>query len=109
MPVRKPLPLGHISLLSAVAILAMAAVYNSAGVDFEATSSVKASTWDVDYIRPMSAGDKFHVDWLAGLRVASYEENQDFAGTDGVSDYLQGKHIDSDSWGFRFGATAVFD
>src|SRR5262249_7134444 len=50
-------------------------VYNSAGVDFEASSSVKASTWDVDYVRPMSAGDKFSVRWLAGLRVASYEED----------------------------------
>ncbi|HZC67760.1 MAG TPA: Lpg1974 family pore-forming outer membrane protein [Nitrospirales bacterium] len=84
-------------------------IYNSAGVDFEASSSVKATTWDVDYIRPMSAGDKFHVDWLAGLRVADYEETQDFAGTDGTYDYLQGKHIDASSWGFRFGATAVFD
>jgi hypothetical protein len=84
-------------------------LYNYAyGVDFKATSSTKATALDVDYTRPIAAGDKFAVRWLAGLRVATYEEDQGFLGTDGIAIYAQDKHIESDAVGFRFGATAVF-
>ncbi len=84
-------------------------LYNYAyGVDFKATSSTKATALDVDYTRPIAAGDKFAVRWLAGLRVATYEEDQGFLGTDGAATYAQDKHIESDAIGFRFGATAVF-
>jgi len=84
-------------------------IYNATGVDFEATSSEKATTWDVDYIRPMSAGEKLTIKWLAGLRVASYEEDQTFEGSDGIYTYTQDKHFDSDAVGLRVGATMVFD
>lgn len=83
---------------------------DNTGVKFEAASSVKASTWDVDYIRPIAAGDKFTVSWLAGLRVASYEETQEFRGEETYYGdiYQQEKHIDADAAGFRVGATAEF-
>jgi len=76
---------------------------------YRAESNVKASTIDIDYVRPMSAGDKFSVRWLAGLRVASYGEDLAFSGDDGYYLYKQSKHMDADAAGFRVGATAVFD
>lgn len=84
---------------------------NATGVDFEAKTNVKASTWDVDYIRPMSVSDKFTVKWLAGLRSASFEETDEvFAEETTYGEaYAQEKHFESDALGFRVGATAVFD
>jgi hypothetical protein len=73
-----------------------------------ATSSVKATTMDVDYQRPMAAGEKTTINWLMGLRLATYEEDQGFVGNDGGGDYIQTKHIESDAAGFRFGASARF-
>jgi len=84
-------------------------IYNSAGVDFEAASDVEASAWDVDYLRPMEVGEKFTVKWLAGLRVANYDETQSFEGTDGVYTYFQEKVIESEAWGFRVGAGGTFE
>src|SRR5262245_50026217 len=84
-------------------------LYNSTtGVAYTATSSVKASTIDVDYLREVVGGDKASLHWLAGLRVANYEEDQDFEGHDGLSDYFQDKHIESDGFGLRVGAAAEF-
>jgi len=76
---------------------------------FAAGSSVKASTADLDYTRSIEVGDNFKLRWLAGLRVASYEEEQAFAGTDGTYSYFQDKRIDADALGLRVGATGVFD
>ncbi|HXH28403.1 MAG TPA: Lpg1974 family pore-forming outer membrane protein [Candidatus Polarisedimenticolia bacterium] len=83
-------------------------LYNSSGVDFRAGSKTKASTTDLDYIRPITSGDKVSLHWLAGLRVASYEEDVSFEGHDGTNDYFQAKHLKSDAWGMRVGAGALF-
>ena len=83
-------------------------VYSSTGLTFEATSSVKASTIDVDYLREIVGGEKASLMWLAGLRVASWEEDQGFQANDGVSDYFQEKHFESDAMGLRVGAAADF-
>jgi hypothetical protein len=83
-------------------------LYNLGGVSFKATSKTKASTTDLDYIRPIVSGDKVSLHWLAGLRVASYEEDVAFEGHDGYSDYFQAKHLKSDAWGMRVGAGALF-
>jgi len=84
-------------------------IFNPSGVDFEATSNTKASTWDVDFIRPMRAGDTLTINWLAGLRVAKFEEDQSFEGFDGVYTYTQDKHIESNAVGLRVGATMAFN
>lgn len=83
-------------------------IYNPAGVPFTATSKVKASTVDLDYVRPLASGEKTSLSWLAGLRVASYEEDRGFLGTDGVNDYAQAKHFESSAAGLRVGAQATF-
>ncbi len=75
---------------------------------FTSTSSVKATVADLDYVRSMSAGDKFEVKWLLGLRVATYEEDQAFTGSDASYTYAQAKSIESDAIGLRVGATATF-
>ena len=77
-------------------------------VTFVTGSDVKASTIDLDYVRPISQGDKVSLHWLAGLRVASWEEDQAFLGNDGSYDYLQVKSFESDGIGFRVGAGADF-
>src|SRR5262245_24515310 len=53
-------------------------IYNPAGVEFEATADTKATALDLDYIRPMTAGETLTIHWLAGLRVASFEEDMAF-------------------------------
>jgi len=83
-------------------------VYNPAGVDFTATGKVQASSIDLDYVRPIATGEKATLSWLAGLRVASYEEDQTFTGFDGVGTYYQAKHFESDGMGLRVGAAAEF-
>lgn len=83
--------------------------YNSSGLDFEAESSVEASTWDIDYIRPIPVGDRFTVSWLAGLRVAQYEESRAVVITDGNYSYLQEKGWEADAIGLRVGAQAEFE
>jgi len=85
-------------------------LYNPAGVvSVIATSKVKASTLDLDYIGPMVGGNKVSVNWLAGLRVATYEEDQAFDGDDGSYYIVQGKHFESDAAGIRVGAKAAFE
>ena len=74
-----------------------------------ATSSLEATTLDVDYQRPLVVGEKTTLNWLMGLRVATYEEDQGFVGNDGGGDYIQTKHIESNAAGFRFGTSARFD
>jgi len=75
---------------------------------FNAESTTKASTWDINYIRPMSAGERVTVKWLAGLRTASYEEDLSFSGSDALYSYRQARHQKSDAMGLRVGATVVF-
>ena len=83
-------------------------ILNPAGVDVTATSKVKASTADLDYVRPIVTGDKTTLNWLAGLRVASYEEDQGFVGFNGTYYYYQNKHFKSTGTGLRVGASADF-
>src|SRR5947209_5014230 len=77
-------------------------------VDVLATSRVTARTVDIDYVRPMITGEKLVVEWLAGIRHATYKEDQGFSGTSGGATTLEDKHIDSKGTGLRFGAKAVF-
>jgi Legionella pneumophila major outer membrane protein precursor len=82
---------------------------NNYPIDFAAASKVKASTIDVDYIRPIAVGEKFAVKWLAGLRIAHYEEDQAFDALDAAGyEYIQTKHLESDGNGLRVGVTGVF-
>jgi hypothetical protein len=87
-------------------------IYNpgAPGVSFTAASKVQASTIDLDYVRPVSVTPHLTVKWLAGLRVASYEEDQAFTGTDngyyGYYDGTQTKHFKSDGFGLRVGVKA---
>lgn len=73
------------------------------GPTFEATGEVKATTFDIDYARPFPAGEKMTISWLAGLRIASYEETQTFSGTDALYTYEQDKHFENKGWGPRVG------
>jgi len=85
-------------------------LYNSAGVDFRAKAKTKASTFDVDYLRSYAVGKKTTVTWLAGLRSATFEQIQDFAGTDdgGYYVYTQHKNFKSTALGLRLGAAVNF-
>ena len=71
-------------------------------------SGVKASTWDLDYSRSIDVGGRFHLNWLAGLRTASYSEDQSFEGFDGTYTYRQSKSFNADAFGFRVGAGGEF-
>jgi hypothetical protein len=78
-------------------------------VTYEATSKVKATTIDVNYVRPMAVGEKFAVRWLVGLRSATYEEDQTFAAVDYYAyTTSEAKHMKSDAFGVRVGAGARF-
>lgn len=78
--------------------------------EVEATSSVKATTFDLDYVRPVAVGEKTTLKWLAGLRVASFEEERTFTGDDaGYYDLAQSRSFDSDTYGVRVGAGATFE
>src|SRR5262245_35433498 len=70
---------------------------------FEATGKVEATTFDIDYARPFPAGEKMTISWLAGLRIANYEETQTFSGTDALYTYEQEKHFENKGWGPRIG------
>ncbi len=85
-------------------------------IDVKATSKVKARATDIDYVRPIAVGEKTTIKWLAGLRVASYEETDRFDGVIdygaylpyGLQTYSQAKHFKSDAIGPRVGVAAVF-
>lgn len=79
-------------------------------IDLDASSHVKARTYDIDYVRPMVSSEKLTIKWLAGLRVASFEENQELVAFDaaGPYTYVQTKHVKSDAKGPRFGIAADF-
>jgi hypothetical protein len=81
-------------------------IYNgTTGVDVQAKGKVQASTIDIDYIRSFEPGKKVTIGWLAGLRVASYEEDQTFEANDGYGYYYnQAKHWESDGIGLKLGA-----
>ena len=81
----------------------------------KATSNVEARTLDLDYVRPIAIGENFTLKWLAGLRVADYEEDQAVDGDSVYYGYFtypvtfqETKHIESKAFGFRVGATGVF-
>lgn len=77
----------------------------------QVSSKIKATTIDVDYVRPIAASEKNSLSWLMGLRSATFEEDQGFNGTDSgyfQVTYIQSKHIESDAVGVRVGATAHF-
>jgi len=82
----------------------------------QATTKVKARATDIDYVRPIAVGEKTTIKWLAGLRVASFEETERFDGVidyngaygAGLQTYSQAKHFKSDAVGPRFGVAAVF-
>ena len=77
---------------------------SSLPLTFTGGSGVKAKTWDVDYSRDSEVGSRFSLNWLAGLRVASYEEEQSFEAFDGLYLYRQAKSWDADAVGLRVGA-----
>jgi hypothetical protein len=78
-------------------------------VTLTATGQVKASTIDIDYFRPMQAGEKLTITWIAGLRSATFEEDRTFDGIDSTGYYyIETKHIESDGFGVKLGATAMF-
>ncbi len=75
---------------------------------FSLATDVEATTTDIDYIRPVSIGDKFAINWLVGIRMAEYDETQSVLTTGAlVGPFLETKTIEADAFGFRFGATAV--
>ena len=80
-------------------------------VTYEVTSKVKANKLDLEYSRPMEAGEHFTVTWLAGLRSVTWEEDLKFDGADAYpgypTRYVQTRHIKSDGVGLKVGA--VFD
>jgi len=78
-------------------------------INLNATSKVQASTIDIDYFRPMQAGEKLTINWIAGLRSATFEEDRTFNGTDTLAYYyIEAKHIESDAFGVKLGAMANF-
>jgi hypothetical protein len=78
-------------------------------VNVNASSQVQASTIDIDYFRPMQAGEKLTINWIAGLRSATFEEDRAFTGTDtSIYYYNEAKHIESDAFGVKVGAMANF-
>lgn len=83
-------------------------LYN-APVTYTTSSGIKASVIDVDYFRAMDVGEKFTIKWIAGLRSASYEEDQGFNGSDAIGNYyIESKHIKSDALGVKVGAALSF-
>ena len=83
-------------------------IFSATGVTYTASSRVKAGTLDLDYLRSVPISSKFAAKFLAGMRFARYEEDEEFTGNDGVSDYFQGKHLESNGGGFRIGSGAEF-
>ena len=73
----------------------------------DARAEVEATTYDVDYVRPIEVGDNFTLNWLVGLRVAQYEETQSIELNDGSYYYTETKQFESDAFGLRVGVTAV--
>ena len=78
-------------------------------VTFTGGSGVKASTWDLDYRRTMEIASKFSLQWLGGLRTASFEEQQSFSGFDGYYTYQQARSWSADALGLRVGAAGIFE
>ena len=77
-------------------------------VNYSVTSSVKASVIDLEYSRPMQAGESVTINWIAGLRSATFEEDLGFSGDDTFPVYyIQTRHIESDAYGIKVGA--LFD
>ena len=77
-------------------------------VRFAGSSDIKASTWDLDYADSLEVSERFNLRWLAGLRAATYEEEQSFQGTDELYTYRQEKSLDVDAVGIRVGAGGDF-
>lgn len=81
-------------------------------VTYTVDSSVKANALDLEYSRPMEAGERFTVTWLAGLRSVTFEEDLAFDGADSYTPYptryVQTRHIESDGIGVKVGAVLDF-
>lgn len=82
---------------------------DAAGVPFQAISQVKATTATVDYVRPVRVGDRTVVNWILGLRVASYEENVGLLAADAIVTALETKRWESSAWGPRVGVSSSFE
>ncbi len=78
------------------------------GVNVEFKAKTKATTLDVDYLRSYAVGQKTAVTWLAGLRSATYQEIQDFTGSDAAYTYTQHKDFKSNALGLKLGAMVHF-
>lgn len=77
-------------------------------VNYQVSSKVKATTIDLEYFRPMQAGERVTINWIAGLRSVTFEEDLGFAGDDSFGAYyIQTRHIESDGYGIKVGA--MFD
>lgn len=75
----------------------------------DASAKTKAATIDLDYVRPIPIGEKFTVRWLAGIRSATWDEDQAFVGEDSYAIYIhQTRHVESNAFGLRVGVTGVF-
>jgi hypothetical protein len=77
-------------------------------INYTVTSQVKATAIDLEYSRPRQAGERVTIDWIAGLRSVTFEEDLGFSGDDSFGAYyIQTRHIESDAYGIKVGA--VFD
>jgi hypothetical protein len=78
-------------------------------VNYSVTSSVKASTIDLEYSRPVQVGERVTISWIAGLRSVTFEEDLGFSGDDSAGYYyIQDRHIKSDGYGIKVGALFGF-
>ena len=84
-------------------------------VTYKVRSQVKASTLDLDYTRPIVSGERTTLNWIAGLRSATWEETVDFSGSG--TDYtavdvpytiMQERHNKADAFGIKMGADVKF-
>ncbi len=90
--------------------------FNDPPTDVTATSSVKARTIDVDYVRPLVVGDVLTVNWITGLRSATFEEDRGFEAIHNTDInatvcpclIVQNRHIKTTAAGIRFGVGTVF-
>ncbi len=86
--------------------------YNAPGVGTFATSSVKASTVDLEYTRALDVGENFTFRWLAGLRTADFEEGRTvelqgaYAGK--PMTIQQNGHMDSKARGIKVGGRGIY-
>jgi hypothetical protein len=76
-------------------------------VSFSGRSRIQATTLDLDYTKTAEVGERFHLQWLAGLRTAHYEEETGWEGFNGYYSYRQDRQFESDALGIRVGAAGI--